>query len=164
MRTPSLLLASALAVALAAGCAAVEPQPGPAKASGSALWASLQAQDYRAHWKMWPGKTALYPGREPHGALLTTYVNDVALGAIQGKKGAMGPGAIVVKENYTPARQLAAITVMWKIPGYNPAAGDWFWVKYGPNGGIQKEGKVPGCIGCHSGAAGNDYLFTGPLQ
>jgi len=25
-------------------------------------------------------------------------------------------------------------TVMYKVEGYNPDAGDWFWVKYSPQG------------------------------
>lgn len=147
-------------------CAAV-PQPGATAAapepSGKALWSSLQAQKYTS-WKMWPGKTALYQGTEPHGALLTTYVNGPALGAIEGKKGTMPAGAVVVKENYMPDTMLAAITVMYKVPGYNPAGGDWFWAKYAPDGKIEAEGKVDMCLGCHSREVGNDYLFTGALK
>src|SRR5574340_504825 len=29
-------------------------------------------------WGMWPGKGKLYKGTEPHGALLTTFINDRA--------------------------------------------------------------------------------------
>ncbi|GAB4256912.1 cytochrome P460 family protein [Deferrisoma sp.] len=152
----------ALTLAACAGLAARQSQP--KDVSATALWASLKAENYAATWKIWPGKGKFYQGREPHGMLLTTYVNDLALGAIQGKKGTMPPGAIVVKENYTPQRQLAAVTVMWKVQGYNPSAGDWFWAKYGPNGAVQKAGKVAGCINCHGKAAGNDYLFTGSLR
>jgi hypothetical protein len=32
------------------------------------------------------------------------------------------------------AGELKAITVMYKIKDYNPADGDWFWVKYSPDG------------------------------
>ena len=40
----------------------------------------------------------------------------------------MPSGAIIVKENYTPAGELAATTVMYKKSGYNPDHNDWFWI------------------------------------
>jgi len=57
------------------------------KAEGAALWDYLKKENYAKNWKMWPGKKALYPGKEPHGALLTTYVNKTAYAAIKAKKG-----------------------------------------------------------------------------
>ncbi len=133
-------------------------------ADGKALWAYLTGVKYQETFALWPGKGKLYKGKEPHGALLTTYVNKKALGAIEGKKGVMSPGAIVVKENYKPDKTLAAITVMFKVDKYNPEVNDWFWVKYAPDGKVQKEGKVGGCIGCHGQVKGNDYFFTGKLK
>ena len=114
-----------------------------------------------------PAKGKLYKGTEPHGALLTTYVNNPALAAIKGKKGTMPAGAIVVKENYMPDKKLAAITVMYKVAGYNPEGGDWFWAKYTPDGKVEAEGKsgmADMCIGCHGKAKGNDFLYTGELK
>ncbi len=75
------------------------------EASGASLWDHLKKVDYSNKWKMWPGKTALYKGTEPHGALLTTYVNGTALKAIQEKKGMLPAGSIVAKENYTPDKK-----------------------------------------------------------
>lgn len=117
-------------------------------------------------WNLWPGKGKLYQGTEPHGALLTTYVNDVALKSIKAQKG-MADGAIIVKENYMPDKMLAAITVMYKVKGYNPEGGDWFWLKFAPDGKIEvsgKSGMADMCIGCHAKAKGNDYLFTGTVK
>ncbi len=129
--------------------------------NGKDLWSYLTTVKYEQSFTLWPGKGKLYKGTEPHGALLTTYVNKPALEAIQGKKGTMPAGAIVVKENYKPDKKLAAITVMYKVAGYNPEAGDWFWVKVDPDGKVLAEGKVAGCLGCHGKAKGNDFLFTG---
>lgn len=136
-------------------------KPGP---GGKELWGYLQKKGYTEKYSLWPGKGKLYKGAEPHGALLTTYVSKKALEAIEGKKGVMPPGSIVVKENYTPDKKLAAITVMYKVDKYNPDANDWFWAKYAPDGAIQAEGKVAGCIGCHGQQKDNDYLFTGKLK
>lgn len=43
-------------------------------------------------------------------------------------------------------------------------AGDWFWAKYTAAGKIEKEGKVSGCINCHSAVIDNDWIFTGPVK
>lgn len=149
---------------------AAEQMPAMAmpQASGSALWAYLQGVDYRTNWRLWPGKGEKYPGTEPHGMLLTTYVNDVGYDAITNAAGAMAANTIVVKENYMPDGTLAAITTMYKVEGYNPEAGDWHWVKFLPDGRVDMDGmaqgKVEMCIGCHGGRADNDYLFTGSLS
>lgn len=163
----SLLLCLALVASLAAPMPAVAAGMGNADlpaASGKALWDYITTVKYQESFTLWPGKGKLYKGTEPHGALLTTYVNGAALEAIRGKKGTMPAGAIVVKENYKPDKALAAITVMYKVAGFNPEAGDWFWAKYAPDGKIQKEGTVGGCIGCHGKVKGNDFLYTGELK
>jgi hypothetical protein len=162
-----LLLCMALVAFLATPMVAVAAEKGKAELpapAGTDLWDYLTKVNYRESFSLWPGKGKLYTGTEPHGMLLTTYVNKTALGAIQGKKGTMPAGAIVVKENYMPDKKLAAITVMYKVAGFNPEAGDWFWVKYAPDGTIEKEGKVGGCIGCHGNKKGNDFLYTGELK
>lgn len=39
----------------------------------------------------------------------------------------MAAESIVVKENYKPDKTLAAITVMHKVAGFDPAGGDWLF-------------------------------------
>jgi hypothetical protein len=138
------------------------------EASADALWAYLQGADYQANWPLWPGKSEKYEGTEPHGVLLTTYVNDLGRDAITNTAGTMPANAIIVKENYMPDGTLAAITTMYKVEGYNPEAGDWHWVKFLPDGSVDNDGmaqgKVAGCIGCHGAKADNDYVFTGSLS
>lgn len=114
-------------------------------------------------WELWPGKGEMYAGTEPHGVLLTTYLNDIAFESLS-KKNGFRNNSIIVKENYTPEKKLAAVTVMYKVKGYDSANGDWFWAKYDPNFEILAEGKVQGCIGCHSNARDNDYVFTGKVK
>lgn len=119
--------------------------------------------DYRS-WPLWPGKGTLYPGQHPHGAFLTTYVTPAAATAISARAGKLPDGAMVVKENYSAEKKLVAVTVMYRVKGYNPEGGDWFYLKYAPDGSIDKEGQVAGCIGCHAAVKGNDWLFTGPVK
>lgn len=130
---------------------------------GKAVIDYLDRVDYTG-WQLWPGKGEMYEGRHPHGAFLTTYVNAKAASALEKMTGRFPAGSIIVKENYTPEKKLAAITVMYRVEDYNPSAGDWFWLKYKPDGTVQKEGKVAGCINCHKSVKNNDWVFTGPVK
>ena len=131
--------------------------------TAASLWSHLQEADYMVNFRLWPEMGELYTGTEPHGTLLTTYLNDVAFDALSSRAGAMPEGAIIVKENYMPDSILAAISVMYKVDRYNPDFGDWFFVKRLPNGTVEASGRVPMCQACHSSQAKNDHLFTGPI-
>ncbi|MFO7607134.1 MAG: cytochrome P460 family protein [Desulfurivibrionaceae bacterium] len=111
-------------------------------------------------WQLWPGTEKLYEGTQPHGAFLTTYVNDIALERLQADKDKFPNGSIVVKENYNKQKELAAVTAMYKVKDYNPSDGDWYWIKYLPNGEVEAEGKVGSCIRCHSKMKSKDWVFT----
>jgi mono/diheme cytochrome c family protein len=133
---------------------------GDGAADAAELWQMLQEEDYAEAWSTVPGKGELYPGQPPHGALLSTYLNEPALNALEGRPGAMPDGAIVVKENYRPDETLASVTVMEKRAGYAPAYGDWYWARYGPDGTVQGGGTIQSCIACHAAVRTNDYIFT----
>lgn len=132
----------------------------PADTTAAGLWAHLEAAQPAANWQMWPGTDRLYEGAEPHGMLLTTYVNALAYDALTGGAAEMPAGAIVVKENYMPDSTLAATTVMLKAPGYDSPNGDWFWLKRLPDGTDEVAGRGAGCIACHTSAPGDDMLYT----
>ncbi len=135
-------------------------EPGPDAAQLNVY--IIKSKPYTS-WQLWPGKGKLYPGKEPHGSLLTTYVNETAYYSVKGRKG-MADGSIIVKENYTADKKLAALTVMYKIKGYNPAGGDWFWAKYGLDGKAVASGKVEACLKCHGEKKGNDFIRTGEVK
>ena len=141
--------------------------------TAEAVQAYLEAQEYAATWAMWPGTEAYYPGTEPHGVLLTTYLNPDAaegVGALMASRGTetdfrpsdtqLPYGSIVVKENYAPDSTLAAVTVMYKVAGFDPEHGDWWWMKRLADGTVEAAGRVESCIDCHSENAGLDYLMT----
>ena len=128
--------------------------PGP---NATALWMYITKEAPYTEWSFWPDHQDTQPGRAPHGPLHKVYVNDILL------KSAQTPvqyGSIEVKENYSKDNELKAITVMYKIKGFNPEDGDWFWVQYTPDGKAEKEGKVAGCIGCHGTRAKNDFIVV----
>ncbi|MEK6239695.1 MAG: cytochrome P460 family protein [Planctomycetales bacterium] len=125
------------------------------------LWKWLQAAKYR-NWAPVPGKSGdFYPGESPHGAFLKMYLNRTAAGSPK----ELPAGSVLIKENYTANKQLAAVTVMYKTKGYHAAAADWYWVKFNPDGSAARKGdvklagKVKGCIDCHGDAEGNDWAF-----
>ena len=124
----------------------------------------LDEVDYQESWELWPGLGEKYPATEPHGMLLTTYLNPAAFDALNDKDESMPDGAIIVKENYTSEGVFDANTVMYKKAGYNPDHNDWYWLKVLADGTIAKEGKVEGCQVCHGTVKDNDYIQTGPLQ
>lgn len=116
-----------------------------------------------------------YEGIEPHGMMLETFYTT---GTVNGHT-----GDLVIKRNYgpegveiaqvlaAPDTHLAAVTVMFRREaGYDADNQDWFWVKYLPDGALDKnpagmrlagrvaKGADAGCIACHK--AQEDYLFT----
>lgn len=130
-----------------------------------AVWAHIQEKEYRSNWDFWPGRTPYYQGTEPHGALLSTYLNGPALRGLLVLREENGvadlpAGSIIVKENYTPDTTLAAVTVMYKAEGYDPAHDNWWWMKRLADGTVEAAGQVSSCIQCHEAARDVDYLMT----
>lgn len=130
--------------------------------TATGVWTHLETQRYAATWPMWPGKSALYSGAEPHGMLLTTYVNGLALDAITNGATVLPAGSIVVKENYMPDSTLAAVTVMYKSAGYDGEHNDWFWMKRLADGTVEASGRVGMCQTCH-GQSSTDFIMTAAL-
>ncbi len=129
-----------------------------------ALWAEIK--EY-SDWTQPEGFEGWNEGKSPHGAVLRYYVNAVAEGDLT------KDGAVIVKENYSEQSEdaLKSVTVMQKRQGYDPETGNWFYVKYAPDGtvlsnpkgkklaGLVGKGADKGCVPCHAAAAGDDYLF-----
>lgn len=111
---------------------------------------------------MWPGKAELYSGGEPHGMLLTTYVNAVAMEALRTGAGTMPTGAVIVKENFMPDSTHAATTVMYKTDSFNPDHNHWWFLKRNADGSVDAAGRGAGCESCHGAGLGadNDYILT----
>jgi hypothetical protein len=120
----------------------------------------MKPKPYYDQWKLWPNKTTFAEGNRSHGSFMTTYVNKMALESLK-TNGEMAYGSLIVTENYSDQKKLQTLTVMYKIKGYNPDAGDWFWAKYDAlNGYVLASGKEESCIGCHGSKRDNDYLHS----
>lgn len=132
-------------------------EQGMPKADPDALWTYITSISPYVKWQFWPDHQGMQPGRAPHGPFHKVYVNNRALSS---SRPPVQYGAMEVKENYGKDKKLKVITVMYKVPGYNPKAGDWFWVKYSPDGKASKFGKPKGCVGCHGTRAANDFILV----
>ncbi|MCW8193853.1 cytochrome P460 family protein [Proteobacteria bacterium 005FR1] len=153
------VLTSALAAVAGLTALTAYAQQDLPEPEAEAVWSYLQQQNYE-QWPFWPGKEGFYEGTRPHGAQLKTYVNETALDALKDFDGDMPAGSIIVKENYTPQKDLAAVTVMYQAgEGYNADHNNWFWLKRLPDGTVEAAGKVDSCQACHQSAP-KAYLFT----
>lgn len=133
---------------------AIAEMPGP---DAQALWKHITETSPYTSWGFWPDHKGLQEGDAPHAPLHKVFVNEPGLTSAHAP---VNFNTIVVKENIGKDKKLKALTVMYKVEGYNPDAGDWFWVKYGTNGTVDKSGKPAGCINCHGGAADSDYILV----
>ncbi|MCZ6603988.1 MAG: hypothetical protein O7A03_02455 [Alphaproteobacteria bacterium] len=117
-----------------------------------------------------------YQGGMPHGEILTIVDTSATIGGHTGrliiKNNFLGDGITSEQVAADPGTYLDSVTVMFKrAAGYDPEDGDWFWAKYATDGavmtnpaGIALAGRVAkgadaGCIACHAGAPGGDFVF-----
>jgi len=155
MRKRTIITCAVLsAVGLLIASVVLAQMPGP---DPDQLWRHITIDSPYTKWSFWPDHQGMQPGRAPHGPLHKVYVNDRALNS---DRPPLQYGSIQVKENYSKAKELKAVTVMYKINGYNPKDGDWFWVKYSLDGKAAKFGMPKGCIGCHGTRVKNDFVLV----
>jgi len=115
-------------------------------------------------YEKWVVKSEMMPGNSPHGKFIKVYYNVINID----KK----PYHIIIKDNFTPEKELAAVIVMvQREDGYDTDNMNWFWVKYNPDGTISEndmkmamagrvaKGMDMGCIACHKAPPDGDYLF-----
>lgn len=115
---------------------------------GEATLISLEDERYRETWELLEATSPLHAGSEPHGALLTTYVNDAALDAIEHADLSMPPGAVIALENYQADTTLSSISVMVRLGDPDPEYGGWCLARLGP-AGEWEAGPRDACGSCH---------------
>jgi len=141
---------------------AAEPPPPEA----SALWAHItQVSPYKG-WQAWPATDT--PAPRPHGPLGRTFVNETAASSLK-KGGPLACGSIIVREGWSLKRErLLNVALMYKVAGYHPAGGDWFWLLTSPEAAAQglytAQGRVGTCLACHVGQGDNDFVLGRRLK
>lgn len=167
------MVAAVVGLAASAGVASAQEFGTDADAEYAALlWEVMEASALVGDN---PIMSTPYDGGPPHGMMLETFYTKATING--------HTGDLIVKRNYgpegvsadevlaDPGKHLGAHTVMFRREaGYDADNQDWFWVKYLPDGtldknpkGMQLAGRVAkgaeqGCIACHSGV--DDYVFT----
>ncbi len=141
-----------LAPAWVAGGAGRMPSP-----EAKAVWRHITEQSPYTSWGAWPDYQGKQTSRSPHGPYHRVYVNQAGLSST---KTPVAHGTIEVKEVLTSEGKLKGVVVQYKVKGYNPQEGDWFWAKYTAQGRVRAEGKLAGCIACHSALKDNDYVMV----
>ena len=131
---------------------------------GKRLWKRITVEsDYR-EYSQWPAHDGMRPGQSPHGVWHSVYGNNTLFDALPAENAEAPEGAIIVKENFDADKALKSLTVMAKVSEWDEDNGDWFWANYRPDGTINAEGSVGGCISCHEGMKDNDYVIINPLD
>ncbi len=150
-------------------------------ADSQAVWKALARADL-----VGPGARAgtPYMGTPPHGKVLELLHQKITVNGHTGlaivKRNYGGPGVSLNSVKANRGRYLKAITVMFKREaGYDPEDKNWFWAKYKPDGSLHvkekmgmkiqlagrvAKGKPMGCISCHRGAPGGDFVFAKNLK
>ncbi len=175
MKLGGLVLAAAIALSTSVAQSQMAPFGSKEDAAyAAALWAALEKDRMVGKDTI---NTFPYEGTEPHGFVLETFYTNTTVNGHTGE--------VIVKRNYGPkdvevdavqadrGKHLGAVTVMFKREaGWDADNKDWFWAKYLPDGSLDKNpkgmmlaGKVAkgadkGCIACHTGAPGEDMVFT----
>ncbi|MDT8281904.1 MAG: cytochrome P460 family protein [Gammaproteobacteria bacterium] len=141
------------------------------------LWATLKHERLVGNGMK---SSRIYPGSPPHGKFLQTLHQQVTVddhtGMVIVKRNYDGPGVSAEAVEANPEKYLKAVTVMFKREaGYDAEDKDWFWAKYQADGslftmekmmmeiplaGRVAKGKDEGCISCHIGAPGGDFVFA----
>ena len=118
-----------------------------------------------------------YKGTHPHGTVLETLTSTLSINGRQGevlvKRNYGGTGVSTAAVDDNRRKYIQDITVMFKREsGYDEANQNWFWAKFSPDGTLESnprglklagrvaKGKDKGCIACHQGAPGGDFLFV----
>lgn len=161
-------------VAIIPGCPLadlLDPPPGDMdppgmEISGAALAQRILVDDPYLEWGQFPGAQGFIQAGFPHGPEARVFINDVLEGQLDSLDGAFPADSIIVKENDDEDFFGLANTldIMWKVEGYAPDNGDWFWANITREGSVNFEGRIQICINCHRGAANNDFIFLHPLE
>lgn len=176
MELKATLTATLGALVLTATSALAAPPMGNPQdiTDAQAVWKALTARGL-----VGPGHlmSSPYKGQPPHGAVLDTIDSRVTVnghaGVVIVKRNYGGPGVSKQAVANDPDKYLKAVTVMFKREkGYDAEDRDWFWAKFKPDGslhtnpkGIKLAGRVAkgmpaGCIACHKGAPGGDFVYN----
>ncbi|MFC6489312.1 cytochrome P460 family protein [Nitratireductor sp. GCM10026969] len=168
--TPYATVAALLLVQPALGQEQAPPFGGPDQVDfAEELWQALEERGIVGEDAI---QTHPYAGTSMHGPVIQYLSGKVTV--------ADHTGTFILKRNYRgedlsveetfrdPLQNFDSMGVMFRREeGYAPDSGNWFWVKFMPDGavattpdGANMAGRIAPCIGCHQPAEGGDFVFS----
>lgn len=145
-------LAALTGLLLIAGCRGGSHAP-PADADAqfsAALWEALTAAGLAGSGAL---RTHRYRGRPPHRGMVEQ------IDGLLRVAGRINP--VLVLTEFDASGTARAWRIMYRRPGYSPAAADWFWASYSASGALLPAAEQnSGCANCHSVAPGADFVFS----
>ena len=135
-----------------------------AEINGETLWRHIMEDSDYTQYREWSEHSGIQPGQSPHGVWHRVFGNRTLFDVLPISNSVAPDGTIIVKENFDSNKELRSITVMAKVRDWDSANGDWFWAMYAPDGTVNAEGSLNGCISCHEGMIDNDYVIINPLS
>jgi cytochrome P460 len=174
MKTAALALALSVTSGLAATAQTTPPFGTEEDAAyAKKIWAAMVSQRLAGPDQLF---STPYEGTDPHGMMLETFFSKAEIDGNVGDlivKRNYGPVGVSAEEVQTdPDKFLGSVTVMYRREaGFDAENKDWFWVKFLPDGTLDKnpkgmelagrvaKGAQQGCIACHGGADGGDFVF-----
>ncbi len=130
--------------------------------SAAALFTRVTETDPFDQWGHFSDVDDPLESAPPHGPQSRVFINDVVAAALSDFTGQLPADSIIVKQNIgeDTAVTEAALTIMWKVPGFDPDNNDWFWANISLGGDVRAEGQIDGCIACHGAVRSNDFVFV----
>jgi pathogenesis-related protein 1 len=129
-----------------------------------AVWKHISQESSFTEWPFWEDGKGITSSTnsDSYSPNHRVYINKQALSE---ERIPFPNESILVSYIRSPAGEPKAVTVMYKVKGYNPAAGDWFWAKYSLTGEVEEAGKIQRCISCHARKIpNNDYIASTSLK
>ena len=161
-------LVAALAVAGCGGDGDVAPTAPATTASGVPPLRGLPAATagFEGWFRLNDRPIAQSPDT-PHGDLKNVYLNRDADRVVSGSRlrTPLPPGTVVVKTGSRGTDAMAFVSVMEKIPDFDPQHGDWRFTEYArtaEDAAYTVLAEESACWACHAGAEDRDWLFTRP--
>jgi len=111
-------------------------------------------------YRTWERANAQPYESEPHGLLLTDFVNNLARDAWLARRG-YPVGAALAAEGWRKNVRAMVWLMEKRPPGFDSEHGDWWYATVDPDGKVRNAGRVAACIDCHATAA-NDYVHGQP--
>ncbi len=147
-----------LAAATLTACMIAPPSAPDRNSRGPDIYRFITAEEPYRQWKKLPplGKR---PEGAPHGPQATVYANPIAAEALEGGTLPMPADSALLVENRGKDETVVSLEMMIKRPDFFRRHGDWYWLRFAPDGEVLKEGAMGQCIRCHKRRRQSDYVF-----